>query len=133
MRKLLLVTAMVLISASAEARQPRSLSLAPVDAQASSQAKPADTTTAETGAPVQPTAIKSAETVATDAPKFVERPPGVNATAPTTSATPSAQPQQSDSGERAAVYRAKASRSRRGNTWTEARIVGELHRHGIYW
>jgi len=134
MRKLLLVTAMVLISASAEAGQSRSLSLASVDEQATTQAKPADTTTSQTNA--ASTAIKSAETSTTDTPKFVERPPGVNsapaaaAPAPTTT---SAQPQPTDAAKPVTAHTAKAGRGKHRTDWTEARIIGELHRHGIYW
>jgi hypothetical protein len=132
MRKLLLVTAMVLISASAQAGQSRSLSLASVDEQAATQARPADTTTSQTNA--TSTAIKSAETSTTDAPKFVERPPGVNA-APATAApaTTSAQPQPTDAGKPAAAHTAKAGRGKHRTDWTETRIISELHRHGIYW
>jgi hypothetical protein len=138
MRKLLLVTAMVLISASAQAGQSRSLSLASVDDQAAAtQAKPADANATQSSAiSAQPTAIKSAETATTDTPKFVERPPGVNAVPATTapaSATTSAQPQQTDAAKPAASHAAKASRSKHKTDWTEARIISELHRHGIYW
>lgn len=130
MRKLLLVTAMVLISASAQAGQSRSLSLASVDDQA------AATTTQNSATSAQPAAIKSAETSATDTPKFVERPPGVTTvpatTAPAT-ATTSAQPQPTDAARPVASHAAKASRGKHKTDWTEARIIGELHRHGIYW
>ena len=131
MRKLLLVTAMVLISASAQAGQSRSLSLASVDDQA------AATTTQNSATSAQPAAIKSAETSATDTPKFVERPPGVTTVPATTapSATTSAQPQPqpTDSASPVASHAAKASRGKHKTDWTEARIIGELHRHGIYW
>lgn len=138
MRKLLLVTAMVLISASAQAGQSRSLSLASVDDQAATQAKPADATTTQSSAiSAQPAAIKSAETSTADTPKFVERPPGVNTVPATTapSATTSAQPQPqpTDSASPVASHAAKASRGKHKTDWTEARIIGELHRHGIYW
>jgi hypothetical protein len=71
MCKLVQVAAMVLISASAEAGRSRSLSLASLDDQVATRAKPADINTAQTSAtPAQPTAIKSAETVTTETPKF---------------------------------------------------------------
>ena len=137
MRKLLLVTAMVLISASAQAGQSRSLSLASVDEQAAIQAKPADTATTEINAnAAQPAAIKSAATSSTDTPKFAERPPGVTAAPPTTvpaTATTSAEPQPTDTGKPAASRAARAGRSRHRTDWSEARIISELHRHGIYW
>jgi hypothetical protein len=124
---------MFLISASAEAGRSRSLSLASLDDQVATRAKPADINTAQTSAtPAQPTAIKSAETLTTETPKFVEPPPGVMTTAPTAATTP-APPQQSDSAKPAALHTAKASRGKHRNTWTETRIISELHRHGIYW
>jgi hypothetical protein len=124
---------MVLISASAEARRSRSLSLASRDDQVATRAKPADINTAQTSTtPAQPTAIKSAETVTTETPKFVEPPPGVTTTAPTAATAP-VQPQQSDSAKPAALHAAKASRGKHRNAWTETRIISELHRHGIYW
>jgi hypothetical protein len=123
---------MVLISASAEAARSRSLSLASLDDQVATWAKPADINTAQTSATPAQTAIKSAETVTTETPKFVEPPPGVMTTAPTAATTP-APPQQSDSAKPAALHTAKASRGKHRNTWTETRIISELHRHGIYW
>jgi hypothetical protein len=124
---------MVLISASAEVGRSRSLSLASLDDQVAIRAKPADINTAQTSTtPAQPTAIKSAETVTTETPKFVEPPPGVTTTAPAAATAP-AQPQQSDSAKPAALHTAKASRGKHRNTWTETRIISELHRHGIYW
>jgi hypothetical protein len=130
MCKLVQVAAMVLISASAEAARSRSLSLASLDDQVATWAKP-DINTAQTSAtPAQPTAIYSAETVTTETPKFVEPPPGVTMTAPTAATMP-AQPQQSDSAKPAALH--TASRGKHRITWTETRIISELHRHGIYW
>jgi hypothetical protein len=135
MRKLLLVTAMVLISASAQAGQSRSLSLASADEQAAIQAKPADAATTEINAnAAQPAAIKSAATAATDTPKFAERPPGVTAAPPPTApATATTEPQPTATGKPAASRAARAGRSRHSSDWSEARIIGELHRHGIYW
>ena len=135
MRKLLLVTAMLLMSASAEAGQSRSLSLASVDDQtAAGQIKPADTSTSQgSAAPAQPPAIKSAETTTTETPKYVERPAGVNASPPAATTTTSAQPQQADAARPVASHATRTSRAKHKSGWTEARIIGELHRHGIYW
>ena len=133
MRKFLLVTAMVLISASAQAGQSRSLSLASVDDRtAATQAKLADTSAA-----AQTTPIKSAENT-TDAVKCVVQPQGVSTTAAanTTAAastTATSQPQQTDSAKPVASHAARASRPKHRSGWTEARVIGELHRHGIYW
>jgi hypothetical protein len=136
MRKFLLATAFVLISAAAQAGQSRSLSVASVDEQpAATLVKAADaTSTVPTNtlqastASNQSTPLKCAETSTPDAAKFAERPPGVNASPATTAAT---QPQPADAARTS--RHARASRPRHMNDWTEARIVGELHRHGIYW
>lgn len=107
MRKFILVAALVLVSASAQAAGSRSLILASSDDQATAateRAKPADARPAE--APKAVEATKPA-----DAPNYVDRPAVVN----TATETPAAD----------------AAKPRRD--WTEARIIGELHRHGIYW
>ena len=57
-----------------------------------------------------------------DAPKYVDRPAAVN----TATAAPAA-----DAVKPAPVQKAERRKPRRD--WTEARIIGELHRHGIYW
>jgi hypothetical protein len=126
MRKIILVAAaMVLASASAQAGGPRGLSLASTNEQAS-----APQTTATTSAPTQ----VSEAAPAAEAPKYLDRPPAVSLTAPaatapttttTTSAPATAQP--------AAKSTAKADKPKHKRSWTEGRIISELHRHGIYW
>jgi hypothetical protein len=120
MRKLMLITAMVLVSATAQAGQTRSLTLAAADGQAApaDQAKPADATkTSEAATP-------------SDTPKFVDRPSAVG----TTTTPPATQPPTTDSAKPAPSQTAKAERPKhRQQYWTESRIIGELHRHGIYW
>jgi hypothetical protein len=126
MRKIILVAAaMVLASASAQAGGPRGLSLASTNEQAS-----APQTTATTSAPTQ----VSEAAPAAEAPKYLDRPPAVSLTAPAatapttttaTSAPATAQP--------AAKSTAKADKPKHKRSWTEGRIIGELHRHGIYW
>ena len=108
MRKFILIAAMVLASATAQAGQSRSLTLAANDQPAATTDQAKDQVK-ETATPVE--TPKAAE-----APKFVDRPAAVDAT--TTTAQPS---------------KAEAGKLRRNNHWTEARIIGELHRHGIYW
>ena len=62
----------------------------------------------------------------TDAPKFVERPAPVEPTA--TPDQPNLDPKP------VATQTPKAVKAkRRSGGWNEARIIGELHRHGIYW
>jgi hypothetical protein len=112
MRKFVLIAAMVLVSATAQAGQSRSLTMASTDQPATST-QPART--ADAASPAAP-----AET-----PKFVERPAAVDTT--TTAAPPKADASKEPS------RTAKADRPKRRKYWTEARIIGELHRHGIYW
>ncbi|OKO71879.1 hypothetical protein AC629_38865 [Bradyrhizobium sp. NAS80.1] len=114
MRKIILVTAMVLASASAHAA-PRSLSLSAPPEQAS--APPA---TMETTATTQMSEVAPA----TAAPKYVDRPPAVSTPpAVTTAAAPATTSKPT----------AKAGKPKRKHTSTERRIISELHRHGIYW
>lgn len=126
MRKIILVAAaMVLASASAQAGGPRSLSLSAVNEQAV-----APQTTATASAPTQ----VSEAAPATDAPKYLDRPPAVSLTAPaatTTPATTTSAP--ATTAQLAAKTTAKADKPKHKRTWTEGRIISELHRHGIYW
>jgi hypothetical protein len=112
MRKFVCVAAMVLVSATAQAGQSRSLTMASSDQPAASTqaARTADAVTPATPA---------------EASKFVERPAAVD-----TTATPS--PPKADPGKET-PRTAKADKPRHRKHWTEARIIGELHRHGIYW
>jgi hypothetical protein len=82
---------------------------------------PADTTKIQT-AQTPDTATPAAPS--TEAPKLVERPAAVD-TATTT-------PPKADGGKQA-PQSAKADKPRHKKYWTEARIINELHRHGIYW
>ena len=121
MRKIVLVAAMVLVSASAQAGGSRSLSLAAANDQASAP----QATVAPTAAPPQ---VSEADP-ATTAPAYVDRSPAVSTTAPaatiSTSTPAAAQP--------APKTTAKADKPRHNKSWTESRIISELHRHGIYW
>lgn len=122
MRKIILVAAMVLVSASAQAGD-RSLSLS------TATAAP-QTTSAAT-----PATQISEVAPAVEAPKYVDRPPAIPAvapaaapapTTPTTASAPAAsQPAQKTT--------AKADKPRHKKYWTEGRIISELHRHGVYW
>ena len=117
MRKFILIAAMVLASATAQAGQSRSLTLAANDQPAA--------TTDQAKDQVKDTATPVETPKAAEAPKFVDRPAAVDAT------TTTAQPSKAEAGK--PVTTAKADKLRRNNHWTEARIIGELHRHGIYW
>ena len=114
MRKLILITAIVLASATAHAVEPRRLSVA-------SDGQPAKSV--ET-VPAEP---KSAETAPVDTPKYVERPAAVDTkatqpTAPSSNEQASAQPSQT-----------AADKPKRRHQSTASRVISELHRHGIYW
>ena len=117
MRKFILIAAMVLASATAQAGQSRSLTLAANDQPAA--------TTDQAKDQVKDTATPVETPKAAEAPKFVDRPAAVDAT------TTTAQPSKAEAGK--PITTAKADKLRRNNHWTEARIIGELHRHGIYW
>jgi len=109
MRKFILIAAMVLASATAQAGQSRSLTMAAND----------DQPAAATDQPKPVEAPKAAET-----PTYVERPAALDTTTTT-------QPPKTDVGKPVAT--AKADKLRHKHYWTEARVIGELHRHGIYW
>jgi hypothetical protein len=117
MRKFILIAAMVLASATAQAGSSRSLTMAandqPVVAEAPKAANKA--------------ANKAAEQPVSEAPKFVERPVAVETKAEEPKAEP-AKPVAEKS-----VETPKVERPRRKRMSTEARVIFELHRHGIYW
>jgi len=156
MRRLILIAAMLLASASAHATQLRSLSLASSDdpvilGQSADQTKTetapqttivtqADQTTQARSAPA-PTAAPAPQT---ETPKYVERPPAVS----TTTTAPIADTPRADTLKTEAVKsdavglhvvkpavneRPKADKARRRNEMTVARVMHELHRYGIYW
>jgi len=115
MRKFILIAALVLASASAQAAGSRSLTLASSEDQTTVTGEPAKPAEA-------PEAVEAAKP--TETPKYVDRPAAVN-TAPS-DAAPAV-----DAAKPAPMQKAERRKPRRD--WTEARIIGELHRHGIYW
>jgi hypothetical protein len=127
MRKIILVAAMVLVSASAQAEGPRSLSLSAVSEPASVQ----QTTPALAAAPTQ----VSEAAPAAEAPKYLDRPPAVSLTPPPATATPTTTTTSAPATtiQPAAKTTAKADKPKHKRSWTEGRIISELHRHGIYW
>ena len=113
MRKFILIAAMVLASATAQAGSSRNLTMAANDQPAAAEApKGADKVTE------QPTA--------SEAPKFVERPAAVETKAEDPMAEP-AKPVAEN------VETPKVEKPKRKRMSTEARVIYELHRHGIYW
>jgi hypothetical protein len=148
MRKIILIAAMVLVSAGAQAGGSRSLSLTGSD----SKAVQDSARTAEPASAVEtPRAPRAAEaTGATDTPtsterqKFTERPPGVDIRRPPSHRQSQMQSRPSRMSAGAGQRRQSARMSRMGagmgmhrpghiRLWSTARIVATLHRHGIYW
>jgi hypothetical protein len=137
MRRFVLVAAMVLVSAGAQAGQSRSLSLAGSDSKAVQVSAKTSGPTRVVETPKAPRAADATSAPsATDKsksferPKFVERPPGADVRR---------QRQQSQMADSAPHRRRSAHISRPGthraghihpNT---SRIVAALHRHGFYW
>lgn len=118
MRKFILIAALVLASASAQAAGTRGLTMASNDEPAATQ--PATATTSDAVKP----ADTAKDTKAADTPKFVERPPVVDPAATKTDAI------KPDATKAPA---AKAEKAKHKRESTEARVIYELHRHGIYW
>ncbi len=130
MRKFILITAMVLVSATAHASDPRSLTMGPGD-------QPAKSTEAKT-TDAKTTDAKTADATAAETPKYVERPSVVD----TNAAQPAAQCQpalatadapKTAATKTAATDFATTDKPKRRPQSTESRIISELHRHGIYW
>jgi hypothetical protein len=128
MRKFILITAMVLASVTAQAGQSRSLTMASNDDQAvvgqppaaSEVTKPSDVKSTEAA---KPEAAAPSEAVKpADAPKYVERPPAVDAATEPAKVAPEKSSQI-----------VKAEKPKHRHETTEARVIYELHRHGIYW
>src|SRR3982751_3326645 len=80
MRKIILVATMVLVSASAQAGGPRSLSL-------SSTSEPASVQQTAPALAAAPTQVSEAAPAA-EAPKYLDRPPAVSLTAPAAAPPP---------------------------------------------
>jgi hypothetical protein len=131
MRKFILIAAIALASASAQAgeiRETRNLTLAASDEPAAiEQAKPVETLKTEDQA------VETAKPAET--PKFVDRPSVVTpaAEAPKADVVNKADIAKTDAAKPVATATPKADKPKRRHYWTEARIIGELHRHGIYW
>ncbi len=106
MRRFVLIAAMVLASPSAHAGASRGLTLASND---------------EPAASTQPAPAPAAAPA--DAPKYVERPSAVD-----TKATE--QPRVDAKSDVKPVVKAERKRH---HVSTEARVISELHRYGIYW
>jgi hypothetical protein len=126
MRKFILIAAIALASASAQAgeiRETRNLTLAASDEPAAvEQAKPVETLKAEDQA------VETAKPAET--PKYVDRPSVVT---PAAEAPKADAVNKADAAKPIVAQAPKADKPKRRHYWNEARIIGELHRHGIYW
>ena len=110
MRKFILITAMVLASATAQAGSMRSLTLASNELPAAVEAP------------------KAAQTPAvTEAPTYVARPAAVG-TKSEASKVETTKPVAEK-----ASRTSSADKPKRKRESTEARVIRELNRHGIYW
>ena len=131
MRKFILITTMVLASASAQAGS-RGLTLASNEepAAATAQAvdtKPADAKPVDTK-PVdaKPAEATPAEVLPAETPKYVDRPAAVGS-------KPQQSADQCPCTGSAGIDAPKTVKPKRRHESTEARVIYELHRHGIYW
>ena len=146
MRKFILITAFVLASATAQAWTTRGLVLASNDEPAAVASDATQTSVIPKTSPKavepskaaeEPKAVEAPKAVETpkaaeaptpvEAPKFVERPAAVDTTA------------EAPKADEARPAREKNTQALRGEkpkrkyVSTEARVIYELHRHGIYW
>ena len=136
MRKFILITAMVLASSSVQAGD-RSLTLGLGDSLPAAASSTVNASDKVADMPVTPAveAPKPPET-----PKYVERPaaavpaplpqaqPAVQQATIQPASTPAVKPVEQ---KQATAHR--SSNRRHARYWTEGRIIGELHRYGIYW
>ena len=121
MRKFILITAMVLASAAAEAGPMRGLTLASNDPPvAAEQAKPVEQKPAET-----PKAVEAP--AASEAPVYVARPSAVG------SAMEAPKAETTKPVVEKTTKTTSAEKPKRRRESTEARVIRELNRHGIYW
>jgi hypothetical protein len=136
MRKLILIAGFVLASATAQAGDSRSLSLAGSDS-------PAATAPAKTNA--APQTAEAAEPPKADAPRYVERPqvetksgqyrdePRSRDESRYKDEPRKDEPRYSDKRRSYDDDDDRYDRPRRTRHWAERRIINTLHRHGIYW
>jgi hypothetical protein len=119
MRKFILITAMGLVSATAHAGGQRSLTLASSD---------------ETGKSIGTMPAETAPAEATpETPKFVERPAVVDPKAGQPAVHCQPAPTTAEAPRVTAGEVATGEEPKHRHRSTEARVISELHRHGIYW
>jgi hypothetical protein len=129
MRKLILIAAISLLATQAQAGGSRSLSVAAVDASQRTAVEPVDQITATPQA-IQPTAV------ATTVPTTTTQPPvtsTVTAPATQTTSAPAAPGAIAPVQTTATSSKQDAAKPKHRQPSVEARVIRELHRHGIYW
>ena len=126
MRKFIITAALVLAAASAQAGETRNLTRVAADeTPVAAQPKAVEAApVAEAATPAEIVAPAAAAAPAEAAPKYVDRPAAVSPTADAPSVA-TAKP--------VVAQAPRAEKPKRKHYWTEARIIGELHRHGVYW
>ncbi len=124
MRKFILITAMVLASATAQAGVPRGLTMASNDEPAAVE-QPGTTEALKSVEAPKP--VVEASKPVEEAPKVVERAPAVD----TNAEPPKADTVKSVAGKDTPPL--KVEKPKRRHESTEARVIYELHRNGIYW
>jgi len=122
MRKFILIASMVLVSATAHAGADRGLTLASSEEPAAIEQPKAVEQPKATEAPKAAEAPKATET-----PAYVARPAAIE---PTPEA-PKADLSKPVTDK--AAQAPKVDKPRHRHESTEARVIYELHRHGIYW
>jgi hypothetical protein len=121
MRKFILLAALVLVSATARAGVTRSLTMASKDEPAAAEQPKA----VEVKAVEAPKAVETSKPA--EAPKYVDRPAAVS----TTTVQPKADQAKPVADNNPQTPRIEKPKRKRQST--EARVIYELHRHGIYW
>ncbi|QHP67381.1 hypothetical protein EI171_08055 [Bradyrhizobium sp. LCT2] len=137
MRKLILIAVMSLVATEAYAGGPRSLSLAATNSNQQATEPPAATATVPAQTTQAPAATQAPNLqTATTAPTSTP-PAAITATTPPTAAAPVATapvatpPTQFTAAPVASTT--ETAKPKRRQPSTEARVIRELHRHGIYW
>jgi hypothetical protein len=131
MRKFILITAMVLVSAAAHASDPRSLTMgdAPVK---STEVKATDAKTVDAAAPEAPVYVERPSAVDTNATQPATQPAAQCQPAPTTAEAPKTETSKIETPKSTKDF-ATFDRPKPRRQSTQSRIISELHRHGIYW
>lgn len=127
MRKLILIAVVSLLATQAHAGGPRSLSLAATNASQQATEQPASPAAVAPEATQPPATMPPANVqTATTSPTSTQPAAATVATAPAAAA-----PAQSTAAPVAGATGTAKPRHRQPST--EARVIRELHRHGIYW